>query len=121
MRALLIVGALSAAAFLWTGVAAQQEMLPKPGPGSGISRVEGTVSIDNVVAVRATQEGDWRVTVVPAPFLKPNTRYLVTWPDGSTERVVTLTEVGHGGWVMVDGAPRRWLNLGMARAVEEMR
>ena len=121
MRALFIVGALSAAAFLWTGVAAQQEMLPRPGPGSGVTRVEGTVNIGNVPAVRATQEGDWRVTVVPAPFLKPNTRYVVTWQDGSTERIVVLTDVGHGGWVMVDGAPRRWINLGTARAVEEGR
>ena len=121
MRALFIVVALSAAAFLWTGVAAQQEMLPKPGPGSGITRVEGTVNIGNAPTVRATQEGDWRITVVPPPFLKPNTRYLVTWPDGSTEKVVTLTEVGHGGWVMVGGTPRRWLNLGTARAVEEGR
>lgn len=128
MRALLIVVGLSAAAFVWTGVAAQQEMLPRPGPGSGITRVEGTVNIGggsvqiaNVPTVRASQEGDWRLAVAPLPFLKVNTRYLITWPDGGSERL-SVADVGPGGWIMVvDTTPRRWVNLSVARAVEELR
>ncbi len=120
MRGFLLLTGVVAGAFLWSSVWAQQEMLPKPGPGSGITKVIGTVNIGNVPEVRATQDGDWQVTVASIPFLKAKGRFVVNWPDGSTERLIVL-ESGPGSWVLAEGAPRRWVNLGMARSVEEGR
>lgn len=120
MRISVIVAAAGAAAMLWTGVRAQQEMLSRPGPGSGITRVEGSVSIANMPPVRAMQDGEWRVAIAPVTFFKPKVRYLVTWPDGSVERM-TIAETGQGDWVLTEGTSRRWLNLAVARSVEELR
>ena len=120
MRITVIVVAAGAAAMLWTGVGAQQEMLSRPGPGSGITRVEGSVNIANTPPVRAMQEGEWRVAIAPVTFFRPKGRYLVTWPDGSIDRM-TIAETGQGDWVLTEGASRRWLNLSMARSVEELR
>ena len=41
-----LAGSLALGAMLWSGVSAQQEMLPRPGPGSGVSKVAGSVTID---------------------------------------------------------------------------
>ena len=129
MRTSIVVVTLVTVVVLWNVLTAQQEMLPRPGPGSGIVRVEGSVNVANSPGVRAAQEGnwqvkqdgEWQVKIVPAPFLRPNARYLITWADGSTERIVALTDVANGAWVMVEGTPRRWLNLALARAVEDVK
>jgi hypothetical protein len=107
---------------------AQQEMLPKPGPGSGITTVTGSVSVTNTPGVRAAQEGDWhvavlntpsvRVTEVPSPgFLRSGATYQITWVDGSKESV-TISSVATNGWVEVERS-RRWINLASARSIAE--
>jgi hypothetical protein len=128
VMALLAVGA---SALVWMGVAAQQqEMLPKPGPGSGVIDVRGTVSVAGISEVRLAGVPDVnvlhmpevRIAAVPpaattAPaFLRRGGRYVVTWATGERESI-TVTEVAQGGgWVQVGSS--RWLNFHTARAVE---
>lgn len=130
MRKSLIVVAVSAAAFLWVAVSAQQEMSPRPGPGSGITHVTGSVDISNTPSVRAAQEGDWRVSVqntpsvrvteVPSPaFLRTGSSYEVTWADGKIE-TVTVSSISTSGWIEVERS-RRWINLSSARSIAEVR
>lgn len=121
-----LIIAICAATLLWVAVSAQQELFTKPGPGSGVTNVTGTVSIANIPNVRATQEGEWRVAVgntpsvrvteVPAPtFLRAGSRYEITWADGTTE-AVSIGTIAPNGWIEVDSG-RRWINLSTARAV----
>ena len=118
------------AAFLWVVASAQQEMLPKPGPGSGVTNVTGSVSIANTPNVRAAQHGDWlvaiqntpgvRVTEVPSPgFLHTGARYEVTWLDGTSE-TITVSSIATNGWIEVERS-RRWINLSSARSIREDR
>lgn len=123
MRVTVVTMAVAAAATIWVGLSAQQEMLPKPGPGSGITKVVGDVNIGNTPDVRVTELPPVRVTEMPTvsianpPFLRKGERYLLTWNDGSTEAVVVF-DVGHDGWVQVEGQRLRWINLRLARSVE---
>jgi hypothetical protein len=121
---------LSAAALLWVVVSAQQEMLPKPGPGSGVTHVRGAVDIANSPTVLASQEGDWRVAVlntpsvrvteVPSPaFLRSGAGYEITWADGAKE-TVTVSGIAANGWIEVERG-RRWINLSSARSIAEQR
>jgi hypothetical protein len=121
---------LSAAALLWVVVSAQQEMLPRPGPGSGVTSVTGSVSIANTPNVRATQDGDWRVAVantpsvrvteVPAPaFLHAGSTYEIIWTDGYKE-IVTVASIAANGWIEVERG-RRWINPASARSISENR
>ena len=133
-----MVLAVTGAALLWVAVSAQQEMLPRPGPGSGVTNVTGSVSIANTPAVtvantpnvRATQEGDWRVAIqnspsvrvteVPSPgFLRTGSRYEITWVDGTSE-TVTISSIATNGWIEVERS-RRWINLSSARSIREDR
>jgi len=124
------VAAVAAVACLWVAVSAQQEMSARPGPGSGITNVTGSVSIANTPSVRAAQEGDWRIAVantpsvrvteVPSPaFLRPGATYEITWIDGGKE-TVTISSLATNGWIEVERS-RRWINLSSARAVAEAR
>lgn len=116
--ALLAVGA---ALLVWIGVSAQQqEMLPRPGPGSGIIDVRGTVSIANVPDVTVTNIPS--VTVTGPSFLEKGGRYTITWPSGESE-VVTVTETGQGsGWVRVASTRGpRWVNVDAALSLEQAR
>lgn len=142
MRRTLIVATVSVIGIIaWTRAGAQQEMLPKPGPGSGITR--------------AAQQGDWIVSVSSMPavtlasgvhlrgpaFLR-NRSYKVIWPNGDEERVTILSapvvratdrgaeplperspELTSDGWAEVQSSSgaRRWINLMAARSVEEAR
>jgi hypothetical protein len=125
-----MVLAACAAVFLWVAVSAQQEMLPKPGPGSGITNVTGSVSIANTPNVRAAQDGDWRVAIqntpsvrvteVPSPgFLRTGSRYEITWVDGTSE-IVTISSIATNSWIEVERG-RRWINLSSARSIREDR
>lgn len=124
--------AIGAAGAIWIGVAAQQEMLPRPGPGSG--RVD--VNVINRPAVEASQSGDWRVALVePADvrivnqpqvtmagpaFMQAGRKYRVTWADGQTESVAVAAVQG-AGWVQVETTGRdRWLNAAVAREIEAL-
>lgn len=126
MRAGLTVAACGLAAVLWAGVSAQQqEMLPKPGPGSGVTNVTGAVSIAGVAEVKASQHGNWEVAIAgqpevrlaSVPFVRPGGRYEVTWANGDREPV-TIAATGPDGWVRVTHPQDRWLNLQNARSVE---
>jgi hypothetical protein len=131
-----ILVAAVAAALLWVAVSAQQEMLPKPGPGSGVTNVTGTVSIANTPSVNVAntptvrQDGEWRVAIqntpavrvteVPSPgFLRTGARYEITWVDGTTE-MVTISSIATNGWIEVERS-RRWINLTSARSIREDR
>jgi hypothetical protein len=118
-RAMALVAA-GIATCVWVGVSAQQEMLSRPGPGSGVTPVR---VVDEPV-VRLTRGSEVRVVdtisvSVRAPSFVVKGRTLeITWATGDEERV-TVGEVIDGGWVEVGspGAGSRYVNLGSARAV----
>lgn len=119
------------AGLLWAGVSARQEVRPVPGPGTGVVTVRGTVDIGNAPDVSAAQRGDWRVAVSNVPtvrvanrtpgFVKIGGRYTVVWSGGDSE-AITILDVADDGWVQVGAAGRRrWMNLAMARVIDESR
>jgi len=131
MRDSIIVIGVGAVVLFWAGVAAQQEMLPKPGPGSGITRVTGAVEVSNAPEVHAAQRGAWEVSIGNTPrvrvaetagpsFLKKGLQYEITWGDGQSE-VVTIADAGRDGWIEVEGPRRRWISLASARAIQAAR
>ena len=104
------------------------QVYPAPTAGSGVVAVTGKVDVGNVVPVTAAQHGEWRVTVAnsptvaaaPLPFLKAGARVLVTWPVGAEETIHVL-QLGGGGWVRTEsGGRRRWVNLDVARTIDEI-
>jgi hypothetical protein len=126
------VATIGAAALLWVAVSAQQEMSPRPGPGSGMMNVSVTntpsVTVANSPAVQ--QQGEWRVAInntpsvrvteVPSPgFLRTGSRYEITWVDGTSE-TVTVSSIATNGWIEVERS-RRWINLTSARSIAEAR
>jgi hypothetical protein len=127
VRNILVLGSLALAAMVWSGVSAQQEMLSRPGPGSGVSKVSGTVTIDEMPDVNAKQRGPWRVGITDMPeihvagpaFVRPGGRYDITWEGGDKESLV-VSSIGADGWVKVEHQRSRWVNLGLARSVEAM-
>jgi hypothetical protein len=103
-----------------------------PGPGSGIVSVVGKVDIGNVPQVEAAQRGDWSVSLAHVPdvrvsnapnapaFVKAGSRYEITWATNERE-VVRLAQVASSGWARVESTGRpRWVNLSLARSVEEL-
>ena len=133
MRIRVTTALVAAGVLAWVGVAAQPTQ-PRPGPGSGVVTVEGSVIVANIPTVQAMQLGDWKVTVANAPdvrvanaptvhvagpaFLKVEGRYELVWSTGDRETVV-VRQLGQGGWIRVDGATgrERWVNLTTARSV----
>lgn len=127
--------ALAVVAVWWGAAAAKQEGARVPGPGSGVVTVAGSVTVENVPTVLATQAGEWKVAVANAPevrvtsaapltfaspeFLKSRDRYVVTWASGERESVVVL-EPGAAGWIRVqtDTSRARWINVALARSIE---
>jgi hypothetical protein len=136
MRTTIVAGCLLAmAAVAWLRAQGQ----PFPGPGTGIMNVAGTVNVGNRPGVTAAQEGEWKVAVAnapdvrvsnvptvllaPLPFIKPGTRYVITWPNAEVE-TITVVEMWGGAWVRTAASPNRpgqWVNLTVARAVGEAR
>jgi hypothetical protein len=116
------------AALLATTLAAHQQTQPRPGPGSGVVTVAGTVDIGLMPPVSVTQQGEWRmavtnaptVVVAPLPFVKAGGRYRITWPDGATQ-IVTVAQAEPSGWVTVADAEATWMNLAAARSVTAVR
>jgi hypothetical protein len=86
--------------------------------------------------IQARQSGDWKVAVAnapdvrvvntptvvaaPLPFLKAGIRLQVTWNDGSTA-TIRVVQPGAGGWCLTEGQRPAWVNLNLARSVEEVR
>ena len=126
MRISAIAG-VAAAVLLGIGLAAEQDVRPVPGPGTGIVNVVGSVDVRTLPPVNAAQAGDWKVNVAsapdvrvaPPPFLKLRASYAVTWSDGVQE-MISPEEILPGGWIRavpVNGRPR-WVNLTTARSIE---
>ena len=123
------------ATVFWVRSSARQ-VQAVPGPGSGIITVNGTVDVANLPPLDVGQRGPWAVSIAnapdvrvtntatvalaPASFLKIGGRYVVIWPVGETE-TIRVAQLGSGAWVNVEGGTRRrWVNLAVARAVEEI-
>ena len=136
MRNALVTTVVAGTAALALAAVARGQVQPVPGPGSGTVTVTGRVEVADGM-IRATQLGDWKVVVANAPdvrvvntptvgraawpFLKAGGRVLVTWPDGSSE-TLAIAQVGGAGWVQAASAPRtRWVNLDVARSIEDVR
>ena len=111
--------------------AAGQQTQDRPGFGSGVLKVEGSVDVAAVKTpvavtgtVNANQAGTWNVAVsntptvaVAAPaFLRTGGRYSVVWSTGESE-TITIAGLGSGGWVRLTGSGERWVNLTTARSV----
>jgi hypothetical protein len=123
MRIILVAALVGTAVLGWTRAVAQQVLQPQANSGSGVVTIEG--------AVRATQVGDWSVSVANAPnvhvvntpsvalappeFLRLRGSYELTWPDGSRESIV-VQQIGRDGWVRVEVG--RWVNVLAARSVK---
>ena len=90
MRNVLVFGSLALVAMVWTGAAAQQEMRPRPGPGSGVTPISGSVGVTSLPPVDAKQSGEWRVEITDLPevrvagpsFVGKGRRYKITWTNG---------------------------------------
>lgn len=130
--------AFAIALVVWVGLGAQQEMLPRPGPGSGVTGVsqkgEWSVAINNTPSVHIANP-----IQVRGPIFLKRGAYRVTWPNGDAEMVTIITtasdaqrtgdrmaeksqELVTDGWVEVQSSGRRrWINLMAARSVEESR
>jgi hypothetical protein len=127
MRMKAVAGAVAAVAILAWVQTSNGQVFPAPTAGSGIVQVTGKVDVANVVPVDAAQRGEWRVSVsntpavsaVPFAFLKAGATYGVTWADGAQENVRVL-QLGGAGWARVEHQTRRrWVNLELARAIDE--
>jgi hypothetical protein len=134
-KSTVIVLVLTAVVVVWVRVSANQGQRV-PGPGSGVVTVEGTVDIGNTPTVNASQAGAWKMSVANVPdvrvvntatvalappdFIKTGRRYAITWSSSERE-VVAVSQVTAGGWVRVQGSVQpRWINLSLARAVEDV-
>jgi hypothetical protein len=111
--------------------AAGQQTQGRPGFGSGVVQVEGSVDVTSVKTpvsvngtVNANQAGTWNVAVSNSPtvvvagpaFLRTGGRYIVIWSTGESE-TITIASLGGGGWVRLTGTGEQWLNLAQARSV----
>ena len=112
------------AAGVWAGVSAQQEMLSRPGPGSGVTPVrvveEPVVRLSRGSEVRVVDV--LSVAVRPPSFVAKGRALEITWATGDEERI-TVSEVLDGGWIEVSspGGGSRYVNLGSARSVRTTR
>lgn len=78
---------------------------------------------------------DSTVALATPPFILKGKRYAFSWPGGGPPQTFTVKEVRKDGWILVEVAeenldpsfipygtvPLRWLNVGIATSVQEMR
>jgi hypothetical protein len=95
-------------------------------------KIAGSVEVTNTPTVHAQQTGTWIVglagpqtfTVGTPSFIVAGKTYTFSWPTGKNE-TARIIEIKEDGWVQVAEAAQagagRWLNPGMALAVEEVR
>ena len=115
--------------------AAGQQTQGRPGFGTGVVQVEGSVDVTAIKTpvsvngtVNANQAGTWNVAVSNAPtvvvaapaFLRTGGRYSVIWSTGESE-TITIASLGSGGWVRLTGSGEQWVNLTLARSVTATR
>jgi hypothetical protein len=135
MRTKIITGVAVVLVALYCVRSTDGQVQSVPGPGSGIVIVQGEVDIRRLPSIDVGQRGDWKVslanvpdvrvvntpTVAAAPlaFLKVGGRYDISWPAGERE-TIGVAQLGSGGWVRAAVSGRqRWLNLSVAKAIEE--
>ena len=75
------------------------------------------------------------VQIATAPFLEAGKRYAFTWPGGGPPQTCIVKKIRDDGWILVDVAdettrpelytpgefPTRWLHVGLAVSIQEMR
>ena len=75
------------------------------------------------------------VSIATPPFVVAGKRFAFTWPGGGPPQTYTVKQIRPDGWILVEVAdeivntdllvpgerPVRWLNIGMAISVQEMR
>ena len=75
------------------------------------------------------------VSLSTPPFIVKGKRYAFTWPGGGPPQTFTVKELRKDGWILVEVAeenvdpnlvpfgtlPNRWLNVGIATSIQEMR
>ena len=122
-RAVTLAG-LGLAATAWVALSAQQEMLPRPGPGSGVTPVR----IVEEPVVRLARGSEVRladpltVSIRPPGFVVKGRMLEITWGTGEVDRV-TVSDVLDGGWIDVgsSGGGTTYINLTSARSVRTVR
>jgi hypothetical protein len=134
MRTKVVTGVVVAVVALYLARSTHGQVQSVPGPGTGVVTVQGVVDVRALPPIDVGQRGDWKMslanvadvrvvntpTVVAAPlaFLKVGGKYDITWPAGDRE-TIGVAQLGSGGWVRAAGGRQRWLNLSVARAIEE--
>ncbi len=75
------------------------------------------------------------VAISTPPFIQAGKRYAFSWPGGGPQQTHTIKSVRPDGWIEVQVAeenldpaflapgqtPTRWLNVGLAVSIQEMR
>jgi hypothetical protein len=75
------------------------------------------------------------VHLATPPFLQVGRRYAFTWPGGGPPQTYIVKALSQDGWILVDVAdentnpafyvpgefPTRWLHVGLAMSIQEMR
>jgi hypothetical protein len=105
------------------------QVQPRPGAGTGVVTVTGTVNLGDAPPLHTLQSGDWKVAVTNAPpavraplgIVRVRGSYEVRWTTSERD-VIRIEEIGPGGWVRGTVGERAvWLNLDAARSVTETR
>ena len=100
--------------------------------GLGVSR-EVPVRADGQDIVRLADGA--AVNLATPSFLVKGKRYAFTWPGGGPPQTYTVKEIARDGWILVEVAdeitrpdlyipgefPIRWLHVGLAVSIQEMR
>ncbi|HYT77521.1 MAG TPA: hypothetical protein VEL79_22395 [Vicinamibacterales bacterium] len=103
--------------------------------------IAAAVAVCRAPAVRAssadvvTLASGSAVHLATPPFLQVGRRYAFTWPGGGPPQTFTVKSIRPDGWILVEVAdetirpelyvpgefPTRWLHVGIAVSIQEMR
>jgi hypothetical protein len=106
---------------------------------AAVSFVAGSRSTGSVAAAPAMETvslaAGTSVAISTPPFIQAGKRYAFSWPGGGPQQTHTIKSVRPDGWIEVQVAeenldpaflapgqtPTRWLNVGLAVSIQEMR
>ena len=103
--------------------------------GVGVAAAAGTRGTDaSTLEVVSLASGSTIALTTPA-FIQKGKRYAFTWSGGGPPQTFTVKDLRNDGWVLVEVAeenvdpayaplgslPTRWLNVGLATSIQEMR